>query len=119
MTSPTREESYDYTFLMPSLEFLYRFGELTDLKYKIVYSYIGYKWQVGMESSQYLQFSDAYRDFVYKYYTEIPEENRGVKELLPIADNAHIGQKIQVVQNVLSQYQYTLAPEKCRRMPIL
>ncbi len=110
LTSPTREESYDYTFLMPSLEFLYRFGELTDLKYKIVYSYIGYKWQVGMESSQYLQFSDAYRDFVYKYYTEIPEENRGVKELLPIADNAHIGQKIQVVQNVLSQYQYTLAP---------
>lgn len=110
LTSPTREEGHDYTFLLPSLEFLYRFGGLTDQKHKMILSYADYEWQMGMESSQYLQFSDAYRDFVYKYYTEIPEENKRVKELLPLADNALIDQKIQVVQKILSSYQYTLAP---------
>lgn len=110
LTSPSREEVHDYTFLMPSLEFLYRFGELTDQSQKMFLSSMPYEWQMGMESSQYLQFSDAYRDFVYKYYTEVPEENKRVKELLFCADHAPIDQKIQAVQHALSKYQYTLAP---------
>nr|MDE7325124.1 transglutaminase-like domain-containing protein [Lachnospiraceae bacterium] len=106
--STVRRKEYEYSFLIPSLGFLRRFGEVTERninsKKKII------DWETNLESAQYRQFSAAYREYVYQNYTQVKEEHEALKELLPNAALATVDGKIQAVLNYLSKYEYTLSP---------
>lgn len=107
--SASREKEYEYSFLMPGMDFLRSFGVLTEKAFNSKNKKV-IGWQTNPESVMYRDFSEAYREFVYQYYTQVPEEHKALKELLPGASTATVDGKIEAVLRYLSHYEYTLTP---------
>lgn len=101
---------YDFDFYMPSQEFLYYFANYAEQQITKTGIFGFYKWQKNERADTLQAFEGQYREFVYQYYTELPEGHEELKGLLPKAENTSVAGKIKAVQEYLAGYEYTLSP---------
>lgn len=110
LSSKNGEELYDFSFYMPSGEFLNLFADYAEKQESRVNAATFYQWAEEDAADALRAFEEQYREFVYQYYTEVPEGHEELAGLLPGAANASVDGKIKAVQRYLSRYEYTLSP---------
>lgn len=110
LSSRSRRESYCFTFHMPSQEFLFRFADCSERQIMNSRFAAFYRWYSGDGTDRQRAFEESYREFVYRYYTEMPEGFEELADLVAGAADATVDGKIKAVQRYLSDYEYTLEP---------
>lgn len=115
LSPDTRTGFMDFTFLLPSKNFLEWFSDTAEKNHADSMYGKFYTWQQNDTTERYRQFTERYKAFVYEYYTELPEGHEELAELLKGAAGASTEGKIKAVQQYLSRYEYTLSPGELPR----
>ncbi len=111
LLSKNQEGIYDFTFDLPSEEFLEYFADFAEKQGNTEdSSEIFYFWGQDDETVALLEFEEQYREFVYQNYTQVPQGHEQLEGLLYSAAGASVDDKIKAVQRYLSRYEYTLSP---------
>lgn len=111
LTQEKQRDILDFTFLLPSGEFLEWFAEAAERNREDETYQDLYAWQSNDAAQLFHRFAERYRSFVYEYYTQLPEgTGEKLAGVVGVSADASVYDKAEAVQRFLSDYEYTLSP---------